>query len=194
MSQLLKGFGSPNYTELAILVTVGVLCVVLIATVAMIFLGADLGEIILSLLPPLRPPIATGSISDPASTSTSGAVGMPLRFDATGSTDGDGTITSYAWGFGDGTTGSGVSVEHVYQIPGNYKVTLTVTDDGGLTDTATFEVEITPVSPNQPPKAIIIRATSELLGEGLTLDGAGSSVSAVGASLGQDEYPKSDDQ
>ncbi|MEM2878772.1 MAG: PKD domain-containing protein, partial [Candidatus Hadarchaeales archaeon] len=37
--------------------------------------------------------------------------------------------------FGDGTTGSGVTTSHTYQTSGNYNVTLTVTDNDGLTDT-----------------------------------------------------------
>jgi PKD domain len=47
------------------------------------------------------------------------------------SKDNDGTITSYAWNFGDGTTGSGATVSHTCTAPPNYTVTLTVTDNGG---------------------------------------------------------------
>jgi len=73
-----------------------------------------------------RPPKAV--ISGP----TSGLVGETLSFSGANSTDEDGRIVSYAWDFGDGATGSGVSATHVYNAAGSYKVTLTVTDDGGL--------------------------------------------------------------
>jgi LysM repeat protein len=76
-----------------------------------------------------QPPTAV--ISGP----TSGVVGETLNFSGAGSSD-DGNIVRYAWDFGDGTTGSGVSVTHVYNAAGSYKVTLTVTDDGGLSASA----------------------------------------------------------
>jgi len=53
-------------------------------------------------------------------------------FDASGSYDIDGTIITYEWDFGDGATGSGETLTHVYQVPGTYIVTLTATDDDGL--------------------------------------------------------------
>jgi PKD repeat protein len=77
-----------------------------------------------------QPPTAV--ISGP----TSGLVGGTLSFSGADSTDKDGRIVSYAWDFGDGTTGSGVSVTHIYKAPGSYKVTLTVTDDAGLSASA----------------------------------------------------------
>ena len=47
--------------------------------------------------------------------------------------DPDGKIKTYAWDFGDETTGSGPVVKHAYSIPGQYTVLLTVSDDkGGL--------------------------------------------------------------
>jgi len=54
-------------------------------------------------------------------------------FNASGSYDPDGSIVSYSWDFGDGTTGSGVTVSHIYPYEGTFLVTLTVTDDSGKT-------------------------------------------------------------
>jgi hypothetical protein len=36
--------------------------------------------------------------------------------------------SSFSWKFGDGTTGSGATTSHTYHAPGNYLVTLTITD------------------------------------------------------------------
>jgi PKD repeat protein len=60
---------------------------------------------------------------------------LTCSFDASGSSDPDGTVKTYSWGFGDGTNGSGKSPTHVYARAGAYTVTLTVTDDGGTSAT-----------------------------------------------------------
>ncbi len=68
-------------------------------------------------------PVASFTSSPPhplASTSVS--------FDGSGSTDTGGTLSSYTWDFGDGTNGSGPTTNHTYSAPGNYSVTLTVSD------------------------------------------------------------------
>ncbi len=76
-------------------------------------------------------------------------------FDASGSTD-DVAIVSYAWDFGDGTTGTGETTTHIYTDPGTYTVTLTVRDAAGNADTdvliATVETE--PVNPI-PPEVVM---------------------------------------
>jgi chitodextrinase len=72
-------------------------------------------------------------------------------FDASGSVDPDGMIVSYVWDFGDGTQGTGKTPTHVYQAPGQYTVTLTVTDDTGLTSTMTRIVTVSAQAPNSPP-------------------------------------------
>jgi hypothetical protein len=52
-------------------------------------------------------------------------------FDGSTSSDVDGTIAEFAWDFGDGNTGTGVNPTHTYAAPGDYTVSLTVTDDDG---------------------------------------------------------------
>jgi alpha-tubulin suppressor-like RCC1 family protein/PKD repeat protein len=72
------------------------------------------------------PPTASFS-----SSVTNGTAPLNVTFDASASSDPDGTVTSYAWDFGDGSTGTGVTAVHTFMKPGNYGVRLTVTDDGG---------------------------------------------------------------
>ena len=47
-------------------------------------------------------------------------LGDQVQFDASDSTDEDGTISSYSWDFGDGETGTGKNVIHRYQNPGDF--------------------------------------------------------------------------
>ncbi len=90
-------------------------------------------------------------------------VGAQVAFDASKSTDASGTITSYAWDFGDGVTATGVSVTHDFAAAGDYTVVLTVTDDKGAT--AQDKLLVTVVDPpkpaNVPPVAEISASTAK---------------------------------
>jgi PKD repeat protein len=76
----------------------------------------------------------------------SGPAPLAVDFDASGSTDVDGTIASYLWDFGDTQTDSGVLVSHSYTQTESkvYTVVLTVADDDGATDTAVKNISVTP--------------------------------------------------
>lgn len=69
--------------------------------------------------------------------------GMGFRFIAN-ARDLDGVIASYEWDFGDGSTGRGKTVEHKYAESGEYSVTLTVTDNDGLTAIKTKTIDLSP--------------------------------------------------
>jgi hypothetical protein len=75
------------------------------------------------------------------STITPGNNFATVSFDAsTSDPDIGNSITSYAWDFGDGQTGTGVTAQHAYTTPGQYSVTLTVTSTNTLTDSYSFVV------------------------------------------------------
>ena len=97
--------------------------------------------------------------------------GLTCSFDGCRLLDADGTITSRAWSFGDGTTGSGTTVGHPYAAAGTYPVTLTVTDNGGATATQSQSVRVVD---NAPPVASFTSACSGLT---CTFNGSGSSDS-----------------
>lgn len=60
-----------------------------------------------------------------------GDIPLEVIFDASASNDPDGIITLYDWDFGDGATGTGEVVSHIFYKEGQYSVILTVTDNGG---------------------------------------------------------------
>ena len=69
--------------------------------------------------------------------------GLPLLFDASHSTDPENQIASYDWDFGDGTPhGSGQIISKVYDQPGTYMVTLTITDAAGVSNSITRVIEV----------------------------------------------------
>ena len=61
----------------------------------------------------------------------SGKAPLAVHFDSSGSTDPDGTISSYYWDFMDGSSSTEANPLHEFNVPGTYEVTLTVTDDKG---------------------------------------------------------------
>jgi PKD repeat protein len=99
---------------------------------------------------------ATNSL--PTASFTKNVRKATLNVDASASADPDGTVASYAWDFGDGSTATGVTASHTYTAAGNYTVTLTVTDDQGATGTTTSVVAATP---NQAPAASFTSAVTD---------------------------------
>jgi PKD repeat protein len=82
-----------------------------------------------------RPPIAKISV-----TPSSGAAPLTVTASISGSSDPDGTITSSTINFGDGTSTPGPIAPHTYSDSGTYTVAATVTDNAGLSSTATATV------------------------------------------------------
>lgn len=74
-------------------------------------------------------------------TSETVQVGTSVSFGAD-AVDLDGSIESYSWEFGDGTSASGPSTSHVYNTVGTFSVVLTVTDDDGASSSATQTLQV----------------------------------------------------
>ena len=93
--------------------------------------------------PPNNPPTASFTFS-PSSPTINDIVQFTDE-----STDSDGTIVSWSWNFGDGTTSTLLNPTHQYSSAGTYTVTLTITDDNGATDDYS---QIITVSAQEVPK------------------------------------------
>ncbi|MEM2869719.1 MAG: PKD domain-containing protein [Thermoplasmata archaeon] len=92
------------------------------------------------------PPVALFSFSPPTPSE-----GETVVFNASGSYDRDGSITTYSWNFGDGSFGEGEVVEHVYTANNTFRVSLLVIDDDGGTNS--FFRNVTVIKYNPPPVA-----------------------------------------
>lgn len=76
---------------------------------------------------------------------------LKVAFDASASSDPDGSIASYTWDFGDGSSGKGRLASHTFTTARTFEVRLTVADNKGKEDTQFHPVEV--VKPNKPPVA-----------------------------------------
>ncbi|MGE5726624.1 MAG: PKD domain-containing protein [Acidobacteriota bacterium] len=115
--------------------------------------------------PPPRnqPPTCTLTVAPTTGTA-------PLTVTATGScTDPDGDTLSEVLDWGDHTTTNGTNGTHTYNARGRFTVTLTATDSGGLTGSATQTVNVnknqTPtctlnVTPNSGPAPLTVTAAA----------------------------------
>lgn len=102
----------------------------------------------------------------PLASFTYACTGSTCDFDGSRSSDHNGTIASYAWQFGDGTSGSGPTPHHAYAIGDRYVVTLTVTDDSGTTGALSRTIDA-----NGPPVAALAVTCN---GPTCTFDASGS--------------------
>jgi PKD repeat protein len=126
----------------------------------------------------------TVTIDQPIPTfTTSPSVPAPnqsVSFNASGSTDPESTITDYSWNFGDGSpvddAGSSPTTSHTYTSRGTYNVTLTVTDNLGLTNTISRSVTVD----NPPTAAFAATPSPSTANSSVSFDGSASTPGAGG--------------
>ena len=92
-----------------------------------------------------NPPVNTPPVAN-ANGPYSGSTNSAISFSSAGSSDSDGTITGYAWTFGDGGTSTAANPSHTYTAAGTYTVTLTVTDNNSATHSDSTTATITVAS------------------------------------------------
>ncbi len=73
-------------------------------------------------------------------TPLAGSAPLTVTFDGGGSSDSDGSISSYVWNFGDGSTATGKSVTHTYTTAATFTATLNVTDNQGASGSASIAI------------------------------------------------------
>lgn len=79
----------------------------------------------------------------------SGMTPLTVHFSGTRSSDDDGSVSSYRWDFGDDTSATGDTADHTFTRSGEYRVTLTVTDNEKQKGTS----HVTITAENAPPVA-----------------------------------------
>ena len=133
-------------------------------------------EVRITVMPSLENLIPPSALIEVDATSVK--YGESITFDANGSVDTDGEIVSYVWKDENNLTlGAEVTFEHTFDTIGSHTLTLTVTDNDGLSSTESVTVTVNSL---QPPKAQIgVDKETVLVGESITFD-ANASTDADG--------------
>jgi PKD repeat protein len=128
--------------------------------------------------PPNQPPTASFTASCSA---------LSCTFDGSGSHDPDGTITGYAWDFGDGGTADTAMASHTFPAAGSYTVELVVTDDdaaqGELDQGVTVSASVVPFAADSFARTVSSGWGSADVGGKWTLSG-GATNFAVASGAG----------
>lgn len=96
-----------------------------------------------------------------------------ILFDASQSRANSG-IATYAWSFGDGTTATGVNVTKTFSDPGNYAVTLTITDPFGRSASTTRQVSVGQLA--APSAAFVISPENPRINQPVNFNGSASTA------------------
>jgi PKD repeat protein len=130
------------------------------------------------ILPPASLPTAAFTMSP-----TQALANVPVTFDASNSKPGTGatSITSYSWNFGDGTpAATGRSVSHTFTTQQTFNVTLTVTNDRGLSASTSVPTSVGGVA--TPTVKVVFSPSAPSAGQTIVFNGD-QSTAAPGHSL-----------
>jgi PKD repeat protein len=116
----------------------------------------------------VKPPVAVASAQP-----TSGPRRLTVKFTGSSSTDPDGRPLTHRWDFGDGSSSTEADPTKAYTAVGSFTATLTVTNDAGLSSSATVPVT---VADNAPVAVIAAPATGTTVfrGQQVAFSSAGS--------------------
>ncbi len=110
-----------------------------------------------TIAPPPEPPtaVATGN--------TNVEQFQSIAFSSAGSNDNYGRIVSYLWDFGDGSSSNQANPSHIFEQVGFFNVTLTVTDNDGMTatDNIALHVNYGPLENSCANQAVFTEGTLE---------------------------------
>jgi PKD repeat protein len=97
---------------------------------------------LLSILVRVQPPLDIPPVADFTFTPKNPVVGENINFEGSRSFDPDGTLVSWAWSFGNGLFTTGEFASATYNTAGNFTVTLTVTDNAGLSSSTSTTISV----------------------------------------------------
>ena len=120
--------------------------------------------------------VVFGANSPPSASFTASCGGLTCTM-ADGSSDSDGTVTGWAWDFGDETSASSQNPTHTYSSAGTYTITLTVTDNGGARGSTSRQVTVTSGSPSGI--VLTVSGRSDATKQYMTLDWTGAAGTNV---------------
>jgi PKD repeat protein len=126
-------------------------CVTILATATgSDFISATPVGTTIRLVPPgvILPPAGTPKAAFTFTPTPVSAL-VPVMFDGSTSSPGAGAnaISSFSWSFGDGTTGTGPTINHTFTTSGTFNVTLTVTNDRGLSASTSQAIGVSSTDP-----------------------------------------------
>jgi PKD repeat protein len=118
---------------------------------------------------PATPPVNLSPVASFTVTPEAGAAPLEVNADASASQDPDGTIASFSWDWGDGSSlDTGKTASHTFAADGDFTVKLTVTDDKGATNEVTRAIKVgaggTPGPDTTPPTVTSVKLVSSKRG------------------------------